>query len=744
MQEVELQEISGSVEDIVYRNQDTGFAVIHLGVEDELVCVVGTLATVEIGEELHVMGRFSSHPTYGYQFKAEAFDRQLPATSGAIMRYLASGVVKGIGPTLARRIVERFGDETLEKIEENPSCLAEVKGISPKKAEALAEEFKHVFGVRRVMLFLSKFSISPVSSVKIWKLWGPESVNMITANPYLLCGEDVGLPFEVSDTIAQHFELDMQSEARISAAVRYVLAANLNNGHTCLPLKKLLSAVLPLLEVEKETVLSVIETMAEEQSLVEVERGQPYYYLPDLFVAENYIAARIGEMAGELTNDAANADELIDAEERRTGIEYESLQRRAIRAALCENIMILTGGPGTGKTTTLNGMIDILESQQKTVYLAAPTGRAAKRMSDVTGREAKTIHRLLEAGYNASGKLTFARNDSNRLECDVIVIDEMSMVDTLLFEALLRAAKPECKLILVGDSDQLPSVGAGNVLRDLIDSECITIVTLREIFRQAAQSLIVTNAHDIVQGELPDLSRKDNDFFFLSRENMSQAVNTVLQLVCERLPKSYGYSPVKDIQVLCPSRKGELGVELLNTRLQMLINPESKEKKQVRVGVYTFREGDKVMQVRNNYDLPWVREEEKGVGIYNGDIGTIIAIDTHNGYILVDFEGRIASCTIDQAEDLELAYAVTVHKSQGSEFNAVIIPVLGGFDKLYFRNLLYTAVTRAKQLLILVGSRERVAYMVKNNRKMLRYTGLKYWLQNYVLSDTPTSQDKGK
>lgn len=728
----DIEELCGTVEDIIYRNVDTGFAVINLGVSDELVCVVGSLATVEVGEELRVIGKFGSHPTYGYQFKAEAFDRQLPATAGAIMRYLASGAIKGIGPALARRIVDRFGDETLEKIELNPSCLSQVKGISPKKAEALAEEFKHVFGVRRVMLFLAKFGVSPTAAVKVWKLWGPDAVRLVTENPYLLCEEDVGLPFETADAIADAYEIDKFDGNRINAAVRYVLSGNLTNGHTCLPYKKLIQAAEMLLSVGTDAIDSSLQDMVARDLLILVERNQPYYYLPDLYVAENYIASRISEMVGELVFEAENADGLIDAEERRLGIEYETLQRQAIRAALCENIMILTGGPGTGKTTTLNGMIDILEEQGKAVYLTAPTGRASKRMSELTGREAKTIHRLLEVEYSPEGRLRFSRDESNRLECDVVVVDEMSMVDTLLFEALLRAMKPECKLILVGDSDQLPSVGAGNVLRDLIDSECVTIVTLKEIFRQAAQSLIVTNAHDIVKGELPDLDRKDNDFFFLSRENISQAADTIVQLVCERLPRSYGYSPVKDIQVLCPSRKGELGVEMLNTRLQAVINPESPEKRQVRVGQYLFRVGDKVMQVRNNYDLPWVKDDEKGVGVYNGDIGTIFAIDTHNGYIIIDFDGRIVSCTIEMAEDLELAYAVTVHKSQGSEFNAVVIPVLGGYDKLYFRNLLYTAVTRAKQLLILVGSKKRLEYMVKNNRKMLRYTGLKQFLQNLV------------
>lgn len=728
----DIEELCGSVEDIIYRNSDTGFAVINLGVGDELVCVVGPLATVEIGEELRVMGKYSSHPTYGYQFKAEAFDRQLPATAGAIMRYLASGAIKGIGPALARRIVDRFGDETLEKIEVDPACLSQVKGISPKKAAALAEEFKHVFGVRRVMLFLAKFGISPTTAVKVWKLWGPDAVRMITENPYLLCDEEIGLPFETADAIADEYEMDHSNANRVNAAIRYVLSANLMNGHTCLPYKKLIQAADMLLGVGTDTIDNSLFDMTERSLLVEVERNQPYYYLPDLYIAETYIASRISEMAGELTFEAQNADELISLEESNLGMEYEARQRQAIRAALCEKIMILTGGPGTGKTTTLNGMIDILEGQGMSVSLTAPTGRASKRMSEVTGREAKTIHRLLEVEYSPEGRLLFSRDESNRLECDVVVVDEMSMVDTLLFEALLRAMKPKCKLILVGDSDQLPSVGAGNVLRDLIDSECVTIITLKEIFRQAAQSLIVTNAHDIVKGELPDLDCKDNDFFFLSRENQSQAADTIIQLVCERLPRSYGYSPIKDIQVLCPSRKGELGVEMLNTRLQAILNPESPEKHQVRVGQSLFRVGDKVMQIRNNYDLPWVKDDEKGVGVYNGDIGTIFAIDTHNGYIMIDFDGRIVSCTVEMAEDLELAYAVTVHKSQGSEFNAVVIPVLGGYDKLYFRNLLYTAVTRAKQLLILVGSRKRLEYMVKNNRKMLRYTGLKQFLQNLV------------
>lgn len=732
MQEREYEEIQGSVEDVIYRNPDSGFAVITLAVQDELVTVVGSLSTVEVGEELKVTGTFTSHPTYGYQFKAELFERSLPATAGAILQYLSSGAVKGIGPGLARRIVDKLGDETLEVIEKNPMVLAEIKGISEKKAEELALEFKQVFGVRSVMLFLSRFGISPAYSVNIWKAWGISAIERITNNPYIICEEEIGLSFETADLIAGHLELSPMSTSRISAGIRYVLSKNLLNGHTCLTQEKLLSVTAQLLGIETADVQLILEELLEDDRLVMVERNKPYIYLPELFIAETYIANRISLMSRELTVDHAGIDEEIDKIEQENQIEYESRQRRAIRSALTENVMILTGGPGTGKTTTLNAIIKLFEQREQKVLIAAPTGRAAKRISELTGREAKTIHRLLEVEYGADNKLNFARNEKNPLDCDVVVIDEMSMVDTLLFESLLRAMRLECRLIMVGDSDQLPSVGAGNVLRDLIDSDCVTIVALKEIFRQAAKSLIVTNAHAIVHGEMPDLSQKDNDFFFLSREHPLSAVKTVVELASVRLPKSYGYSPVEDIQVLCPSRKGDLGVEHLNAKLQSVINPKKSEKHEFSYGPYTYREGDKVMQVKNNYDIAWVRGEEKGLGIFNGDIGTIVSIDKHNGYIFIDFDGRLSSYTLKMAEELELAYAITVHKSQGSEFPAVILPLLGGYDKLYYRNLLYTAVTRAKKLLIIVGSRQRVEFMIENNRKMLRYTGLKQFLIDYT------------
>lgn len=732
MQERELEEIQGSVEDIIYRNPDSGFAVITLAVTDELVTVVGPLASVDVGEELKVTGNFTSHPTYGYQFKAELFEKSLPATAGAILQYLSSGAVKGIGPGLARRIVDQFGDETLEQIEKDPMVLAQIKGISEKKASELALEFKQIFGVRSVMLFLARFGISPAYSVNIWKTWGLSAVDFISKNPYIICEEEIGLPFETADLIANHLELSPLSPERITAGIRYVLSKNLLNGHTCLTQEKLLMVTAQLLAVETADVHAVLDKLLEDDQLISVERNKPYIYLPELFIAETYIANRISLMSRELTSQDDQIDAAINAVEKENHIEYETLQRQAIRSALTENVMILTGGPGTGKTTTLNAIIKIFEQREQKVLIAAPTGRAAKRISELTGREAKTIHRLLEVEYQKDNQLSFSRNEKNPLDCDVVVIDEMSMVDTLLFESLLRAMRLDCKLIMVGDSDQLPSVGAGNVLRDLIDSDCVTIVALKEIFRQAARSLIVTNAHAIVHGEMPDLSQKDNDFFFLSRENPIAALKTVIELVSTRLPNSYGYSPTEDIQVLCPSRKGDLGVENLNSKLQNVINPSKSEKHEFSYGPYTYREGDKVMQIKNNYDIAWVKGEEKGLGIFNGDIGTIVSIDKHNGYIFIDFDGRLSSYTLKMAEELELAYAITVHKSQGSEFPAVILPLLGGYDKLYYRNLLYTAVTRAKKILILVGSRQRVQFMVENNRKMLRYTGLKQFIIDYT------------
>lgn len=730
----DLEQISGSVDHIIFRSDQTGFTVLELNTGEELVCVVGEFSGVEAGEELVLTGSYTTHPTYGYQFKAEAYERNLPATANAIYKYLSSKVIKGIGPATARRIVDEFGDETLTVIENSPLMLSRVKGISEKKAMEICGEFKQIFGIRTVMLFLNSFGITAAQAIKVWKKWGSMAVEMIQDNPYILCNEEFEVNFAEADEIAAKLTFPKDSPCRIQSALRYVLVKNLGNGHTCLPRQKLLDAACRVLELPEDDVLPILEEELADGSLFSIDRGeQTYLYLPVMLTAESYITSRLTLMVSTPEEEMPHLDDVIDAFERDCGITYADLQRQAVKQALQNQVMILTGGPGTGKTTTLNAIIRLLEQQGSTVLIAAPTGRAAKRISEVTGKDAKTIHRLLEVEYGDGDKLQFARNEQSPLKCDAVVIDEMSMIDTLLFDSLLRALPMKAKLIMVGDSDQLPSVGAGNILKDLIESGCIPTVQLTEIFRQAAQSLIVTNAHRIVSGVMPELSVKDNDFFFLQRTDMAAAQQTVLDLCAARLPKSYGFSSMDDIQVLCPSRKSELGVIELNHRLQDVLNPPSADKAELRQGFYTFRTGDKVMQVRNNYDIAWTRQEEKGLGIFNGDIGIIRSIDKAAGMLLVDFDGREAFYTAEMSAELELAYAITVHKSQGSEFNAVVLPVLGGFDKLYFRNLLYTAVTRAKKILIIVGSQNRLRYMVENNRKMLRYTGLKYFLSNGIV-----------
>lgn len=727
MAQNQIQTIKGSVETVIFAKED-GFTVIDLNCNGELITAVGVMPQLHEAEELELTGYYTSHSVYGYQFKVETFSRTLPTSVYAIQKYLASGCIKGVGASTAKKIVEAFGEETLNILEQYPERLSEIKGITPKKANDMAEQFKQMFGVRSLMLFLSKYNISPAQIVIVWKRWGGLSIDMIRDNPYVLCDNGFNIDFNKIDLIAEDFNIPKNHYNRIRAGFIHTIKRNLKNGHTCLPKDKTIAPVARFLGIDIKDVSVVLDELIENQDIKIIEKNKYFIALPEVYQAEEYIASRVLLMCSIPSSKISNIDFIINQIEKDKNITYEKLQRQAIYKA-CENdIFILTGGPGTGKTTTLNGIIQALEYLGNDIGICAPTGRASNRISEITGRESKTIHRLLEVEY-IDGMHKFARNEQNPLEHDVIVIDEMSMVDSLLFANLLKAIKPKAKLVLVGDYNQLPSVGAGNVLHDLLESDIVDNICLEQIFRQSQQSLIVTNAHRIVNGKMPILDRKDTDFFFMAKRDIESTTITIHDLVCTRLPKAYKYCPIQDIQVLCPQRSGNLGVENINKILQNTLNPSKPTKNEFKSSLYTFREGDKVMQTKNNYDIEWTRDEEKGNGIFNGDIGIIKLIDKASQLMLIEFEGRIATYNFELGVELELAYAITVHKSQGSEFEAVVIPLMKGYEKLYYRNLLYTAITRAKKVLIIVGSQKVVKYMVDNVLKSKRFTNLKYLLQ---------------
>ena len=724
--EQKLLHIEGTVENVLFKNESNGYTVLDLDAGGELITVVGEIGDVEEGEGLILEGHYDTHRRFGTQFKAEYCERKLPESVVNIEKYLASGAVKGIGAGLAKKIVAVFGEKTLDIMENDPYRLSEVKGISNKMCEEIAAEARKLFSLRCIMSYLSQYGIKSGFAMKTYRQYGVDAIELMKLNPYILCGEDIGLEFKKADTIAHDLHIPKNSDKRIIAGLQYILRANTAVGHSCLPLDILLTKAENALGISEKDFYSSYNAALDDDDLFEyVKNDREYVYLPEYFHAESFIADRIKVLKDFTSPEDFDFDALVDAEQEEHGIEYEELQRRAIISAVSRGLMILTGGPGTGKTTTLNAIISLFEKHGFKVLLTAPTGRAAKRMSDLTGCEAKTIHRLLEVVYDKSGRLTFAHNELNPLECDVIVIDEMSMVDVLLFEKLLHALRLGCKLIMVGDIDQLPSVGAGNLLGDLIASGAVTVIKLQEIFRQARKSCIVTNAHRIVSGEMPDLSRKDSDFFFFRRSAPEAVSELLVDLARTRLPKAYNYSPTDDIQIIAPSRKGALGTVELNKLLQEKINPNDGKKPEVKGRIFTFRIGDKVMQTRNNYDIIWKKDDEQGTGVFNGDIGKVVNINMMTRDVIIDFDGRVTAYPFDTLDQIELAYAVTVHKSQGCEFEAVIIPLLGSFDKLCYRNLLYTAVTRAKKLLIIIGSEDDISRMTANNRRTRRYSCLK-------------------
>lgn len=728
---MENELISGTLAAVVFQNQENGYAVIKLQSEDgALITVVGTIPVPAAGERLIVTGKWTTHTAYGKQFEAEFLERLLPDSTAEILAYLSSRAVRGIGPKTAEKIVSRFGENSLKILDSAPERLTEIDGISMKKALEMGASFRRQVGVRRLIEFLAAYHIPAEIAVRVYRVYGERSLELVHENPYLLAQPQFGASFAGTDALALELGVDGDDARRVEAGVIFELRHNLNNGHTFLPMDKLTAATAAMLELQESPVRDAIDRLCElgEAETDEIA-GLTAVYLPEYHEAETYITQRVMEMAQCEQTPLAHADALIKRIEESRNLTYAALQKEAIRAAAEQRLLILTGGPGTGKTTTLAGILALFDRLQRETLLAAPTGRAAKRLSELTGCEASTIHRLLEAQVSPeTGEMYFRHDEDEPLKCDALIVDEMSMVDVLLMHSLLRALPEGATLILVGDPDQLPSVGAGNLFSDLIRSGAVRTIALTEIFRQARESLIVMNAHAVNHGELPVLTAKDRDFFFMKRRSAESVVQTVAELCSTRLPKNMGIAS-SEIQVISPTRKGETGTANLNRVLQAALNPHDAAKKEKFCGDICFREGDRVMQIRNNYDILWKRADGSvGTGIFNGDIGTIVQIDPREECIRIRFDDREAAYDADQLPELELAYAVTAHKSQGSEYRAVIFVPFAGAPMLLTRGVLYTAITRARELLILVGNEEIVAQMTANNRKNKRYSGLRFRL----------------
>ena len=725
-----LEHLEGTVEQIIYSNEENGYTVCDMSTEDDVVTVCGIMPMLNEGDTLCVYGKWVHNAKYGRQFSVEQYERVMPADTASILRYLSSRAIKGIGPKTAVKIVEAFGEDSFDVIENHPEWLADsIKGISLKMAMAASESFKEQAGIRSAMMFFRDY-FGAATTVRIYKKWGSASVDVAKKNPYRLCNEIDGIGFERADALAVGIGMQNDNFDRIMSGLYYVLQRNAaQNGHVCLPRQKLCESASELLGVDVEVCDKGIS------ELLRIERfkylldndGLQLIYTKRDYDDEKYIANKLVLLDKTCAAvDLRDIDRFIEGEERRSGIKYASLQKEAIRDALRYGVMILTGGPGTGKTTVVRALMRIFESMDLAIALCAPTGRAAKRLSEATSCEAKTIHRLLEMGYESDGALTFKRDEFDLLDEDVIIVDEASMVDNMLMSALLKSIKAGARIIIIGDSDQLPSVGAGNVLRDIIESERFATVCLTEIFRQAEESLIIRNAHAINRGDMPDLTVKDNDFFYLRRSDDRQIAMTVTELCRDRLPKAYGDIAKNGLQVICASRKGEAGTENLNIILQSALNPAHRAKREYRFRERIFREGDRVMQTRNNYDICWERTTDgnDGNGIFNGDIGTIVSIEASEGYMEMIFDDRKVIYDISMLDDIEHAYAITVHKSQGSEYPIVVMPMCSAAYMLHTRNLLYTAVTRAQKMVVLVGREDIISEMVKNNHQTLRYTGL--------------------
>ena len=732
-QENELLELSGTVENIIYKNEENGYTVLRLKNDSgELVTVVGCFPYAAAGESMIISGSWMNHSVHGRQFKAEFAQRLLPTSANAIYQFLAGGSVKGIGPATASLIVNRFGDASLDVMLNSWEELTKIKGISSAKAQQISKSFRRQAGVRMLMEFVCSFGLRPILAMRMYKYYGDEALEALRANPYILCGSMIGGTFAEADAMALELGIEEHSKNRLSAAILFELSHNTGNGHCFIPREKLAAVTGELIGVEPEDVDECLEELIEGGQLCYEEiAGCRACYLPELYEAERDAAEQFARMSKRRFNDRVDVQKLLSRLESSQGIRYAPMQRSTLELALKNQIVVITGGPGTGKTTSIRAILAMFEQLGLKTLLTAPTGRAAKRMTELTGQEASTVHRLLGAKFDEdSDHVVFTKDESDRLDCDAVILDECSMVDICLMDALLKALPPDARLVMVGDADQLPPVGPGNVFSALIRSQVIPTVRLTEIFRQNEGSKIIRNAHMINRGEHPDLAENSGDFFRLKRLQAGTSVETITQLCSQRLPGKMGIPP-EDIQVLSPTRKGELGTANLNRALQAVLNPPGKEKKEKLFGDAVFREGDRVMQIKNNYDILWKNASgtESGTGIYNGDIGVIDAIDPEAETITVNFDGRIAGFGFDSLIELEHAWAITVHKAQGSEYRAVILALSPGSQMLLTRSVLYTAVTRAKELMIMVGDDQTAYQMIDNYRRSKRYTALRVRLR---------------
>ena len=726
----ELTTREGTVQSVIFQNEENGYTVLRLVTEEgELITVVGCIPCAAPGEHLGVSGTWETHPQHGTQLRAEEVERRLPEDAEELISYLGSGICKGLGPATARRLVERFGAETAEVISSQPEKLSLIKGITARRAMEISESFRRHMGLRRLMAFLAQYGLPPVLAIRLRQIYGDGALDAIRRDPYLLSADAGGLPFSAADEIAMSMGFSARSPERLRSALLFELSHNEGNGHVFLPRPKLLAATAQLLG-DEDGVEEALDTLIDEGKVFsETVANVEACYLLRLHEAEDYACRKLRNLLSATADVSSRAGKTVDEIEAAQGITYAPLQRKAVELAAEHGVLILTGGPGTGKTTTVRGIVSLFERMGLAIVLAAPTGRAAQRLGELTGREAQTVHRLLGMSWNeATHEVTFTKGEKEPLEADAVIVDEMSMVDLPLFAALLRALRPGTRLVMVGDADQLPSVGAGNVFSDLIRSGKVETVFLREVFRQAERSAIIRNAHAVNAGEPPRLQNDQGDFYFLCRRDAQRAVSTVVELCQSRLPEKMGI-PVGDIQVLTPTRKGPAGTENLNRLLQEALNPAKPGQPEIRWGERIFRPGDRVMQTRNDYDILWEKEDGTvGSGVFNGDVGRIQAIDPAGEWLAILYEDRKALYSLEMLSEIDLAYAQTVHKAQGSEYPCVVLCAMPSAPGLMVRGVLYTALTRARELLILVGDDAAVREMAANDRRARRYSGLRWRL----------------